>query len=267
MKKLFIFILFFAPCVSVLGVSDESVIINDVGWTEKLGDHIDSNANITDSNNVTKKLGNFLDKNKPTVLVLAYYSCPKMCTFLLNGVLEAVNSTDKIRPGLDYNLITLSFDKKDNYESSNLKQQKYKESIASNEQWSFYSADSINIEAVTSSVGFKFAPDGDDFAHPAGIIFLTKEGKISRYLSGVLYDSKDFKLALLEASDGVIGKSSLSDKVLLYCYGFDPVGKKFALRALNVIKLGGGITLLFIAIFMFFMWFKKDKKNNEGETK
>ena len=84
MKKLFIFILFFAPCVSVLGVSDESVIINDVGWTEKLGDHIDSNANITDNNNVTKKLGNFLDKNKPTVLVLAYYSCPKMCTFLLN---------------------------------------------------------------------------------------------------------------------------------------------------------------------------------------
>ena len=264
MKNLLIFILFLTSCMSALAVSDESIIKNDVGWIEKLGENINSKANITDNKNITKKFEDFLDKDKPTVLVLAYYSCPKMCTFLLNGVLEAVNSTEKIRPGLDYNLVTLSFDKKDNHETSNLKQQKYNKNIGSNEQWSFYSADSANIEAITSSVGFKFTPDGDDFAHPAGIIFLTKEGKISRYLSGVLFDSKDFKLALLEASDGVIGKSSLSDKVLLYCYGFDPVGKKFALQALNVIKLGGVITLIFMTIFMFFMWFKK---NNEGETK
>ena len=264
MKNLLIFILFLTSCMSALAVSDESIIKNDVGWIEKLGENINSKANITDNKNITKKFEDFLDKDKPTVLVLAYYSCPKMGTFLLNGVLEAVNSTEKIRPGLDYNLVTLSFDKKDNHETSNLKQQKYNKNIGSNEQWSFYSADSANIEAITSSVGFKFTPDGDDFAHPAGIIFLTKEGKISRYLSGVLFDSKDFKLALLEASDGVIGKSSLSDKVLLYCYGFDPVGKKFALQALNVIKLGGVITLIFMTIFMFFMWFKK---NNEGETK
>ena len=65
---------------------------------------------------------------------------------------------------------------------------------------------------------------------------------------------------------GNVGKSSISDKVLLYCYDFDPVGKKYALRALNVIKLGGAVTLILIVIFMFFMWFKKNK-NNEGETK
>jgi protein SCO1/2 len=88
-----------------------------------------------------------------------------------------------------------------------------------------------------------------------------------RRVSGVIFNPKDFKLALLEASDGVIGKSTLSDKVLLYCYGFDPVGKKYALSALNVIKLGGGITLVLITVFMFFMWIKKDKKKNKGDTK
>ena len=94
-----------------------------------------------------------------------------------------------------------------------------------NEQWDFFVADTGSIETITQSVGFNFVKDGDEFAHPAGIIFLTKERKISRYLSGVVFDPKDFKLALLEASVGVIGKSSLSDKVLLYCYDFDPVGK------------------------------------------
>ena len=49
-------------------------------------------------------------------------------------------------------------------------------------------------------------PDGGEFAHPAGIIFVTKDKIVSRYLSGVIFDPKDFKLALLEASEGTVGK-------------------------------------------------------------
>ena len=266
MKNFIVFILFLALTLPVFSISDEADITYNVGWTEKLGDKIDFNAEITSSKNLTKKFKDSVDLNKPTVLILAYYSCPKMCTFLLDGVLEVVNLINNIRPGLDYNLVALSFDKKDTFETSGFKEERYNKDLPSNEQWAFFSADSTNISSVTNSVGFKFKEDGDEFAHPAGIIFLTKEGRISRYLSGVLFDPKDFRLALLEASDGVIGKSSISDKVLLYCYDFDPVGKKYALRALNVIKLGGAVTLILIVIFMFFMWFKKNK-NNEGETK
>lgn len=267
MKSLFVVFLFMLFITTSYSVTDESIIRNNVGWVEKLGDKIDFDANVINLNNETKRLGDFIDPNKPTVFVLSYYSCPKMCTFLLDGTLEVVNSNDKIRPGRDYNLITLSFDTKDNYITSSAKETRYNKKLNSkDEEWTFYSADTKNIELITNSVGFKFVPDGDEFAHPAGIIFLTKEGKISRYLSGVLFDPKDFKLALLEASDGVIGESTLKDKVLLYCYGFDPVGKKYAIKALNVVKLSGGITLVLVVIFMFFMWIKKDKKNKEGRN-
>ena len=132
-----------------------------------------------------------------------------------------------------------------------------------NETWNFFVGNPESIETITQSVGFKFIKDGDEFAHPTGIIFFTKGRKISRYLSGVVFDPKDFKLALLEASGGVIGKSSLSDKVLLYCYDFDPVGKKYALKALKVIKLGGAITLLCLGVFMGIMWLKRDKSENK----
>ena len=108
-------------------------------------------------------------------------------------------------------------------------------------------------------MGFKFQPDGDEFAHPAGIIILTSERVVSRYLSGVIYDPRDFKLALLEASEGTTGKVSLTDKVLLYCFDFDPVGKRYALKALNVMKLGGAITLIAIIIMMGILWLKKSK--------
>ena len=97
----------------------------------------------------------------------------------------------------------------------------------------------------------------------AGIIILTGDRVVSRYLSGVIYDPRDFKLSILEASQGTTGKFSLSDKVLLYCFDFDPVGKKYALRALNVMKLGGAITLIAIIIMMGFLWLRKNKGENK----
>ena len=262
MRLLFFLIILTFQAYSISDVND---IRNNVGWDEKYGNSIDLESEIVSVSGEKTNLNNILNKDIPTVFVLAYYSCPKMCSFILDGVKDVVQASNK-RPGIDYNLVTLSFNSRHSFESSKVFENKYSSILTTDESWNFYTSDDISIEKITKSVGFKFQPDGDEFAHPAGIIFLTKEGRISRYLSGVLFDPKDFRLALLEASDGVIGKSSISDKVLLYCYDFDPVGKKYALRALNVIKLGGAVTLILIVIFMFFMWFKKNK-NNEGETK
>ena len=121
MKNFIVFILFLALTLPVFSISDEADITYNVGWTEKLGEKIDFNAEITSSNNLTKKFKDFVDPNKPTVLILAYYSCPKMCTFLLDGVLEVVNSINNISPGLDDNLVALSYDKKDTFETYGFK--------------------------------------------------------------------------------------------------------------------------------------------------
>ena len=259
MKVLFVALFFLSQTHFVFGITDEKQIKEEVGWVEQLGSQIDLDSEIVDVNNSKKNLDTILDKTKPTVFILVYYTCPRMCTFLLDGASEAILLNEEIRPGVDYNLITLSFDESDTTEIARKKKEKYSSSLDTNEIWNFFVGNSESIEMITQSIGFKFIKDGDEFAHPAGIIFLTKERKISRYLPGVVFDPRDFKLALLEASGGVIGGSSLSDKVLLYCYDFDPVGKKYALRALNVIKLGGVITLLCLGVFMSFMWFKKDK--------
>ena len=184
-----------------------------------------------------------------------------MCTFLLNGALDAVSANNEIRPGVDYNLVALSFDPSETPDLAKRKSEKYRNKLNDGESWEFFVANSTSIKSITDSVGFKFVKDGNDFAHPAGIIFLTRDRRISRYLAGVIFDPKDFKLALLEASGGVIGQSTLTDRVLLFCYDFDPVGKKYALKALNVIKLGGAATLLGLSLFMGFMWFRKGKRS------
>ncbi|MFL2630815.1 MAG: SCO family protein [Thermodesulfobacteriota bacterium] len=257
MKKILIIFIFFLLGISANAVTNQSIIEEEVGWKDRLGDEINKSSLIIDKDGIEQNLEAILDKTKPTVFIFAYYTCPKLCTFLLDGAAEVVLAVNKIRPGLDYNLITLSFDPTDIPEYSQAKEVKYSEDLEKNESWRFFTGSEESIKSIADSVGFKFVKDGDEFAHPSGIIILTKHGRVSRYLSGVLFDKKDFKLALLEASDGVIGNSSISDKVLLYCYGFDPIGRKYALKALNVIKLGGVLTLLLIGVFMFFMWFKK----------
>ena len=255
MRLLFFLIILTFQAYSISDVND---IRNNVGWDEKYGNSIDLESEIVSVSGEKTNLNNILNKDIPTVFVLAYYSCPKMCSFILDGVKDVVQASNK-RPGIDYNLVTLSFNSRDSFESSRVFENKYSSILNADESWNFYTSDDISIEKITKSVGFKFQPDGDEFAHPAGIILLTNDGIVSRYLSGVIYDPRDFKLAIIEASQGSTGTVSLSDKVLLYCFDFDPVGKKYALRALNVMKLGGAITLFAIIIMMGFLWLRKNK--------
>ena len=253
--KYFFYFLFLS--LNLFAVTDENDIRTKVGWDEKYGEELLSSSPILDLSGFETSLDNELNPEIPTIIVFAYYSCPKMCSFTLQGVEEAVVGSERFRPGKDYNLVTISIDENETSKAVLQYEQKYNEKLAKDEYWKFYSAPKNSIDLITSSVGYKFMPDGGEFAHPAGIIFVTKDKIVSRYLSGVIFDPKDFKLALLEASEGTVGKVSLSDKVLLYCYDFDPVGKKYALKALNVMKLGGAITLISLIILMIFLWTKK----------
>jgi len=252
-----IFFIFLFLSLNLFAVTDENDIRTKVGWDEKYGEELLSSSPILDLSGFETSLDNELNPEIPTIIVFAYYSCPKMCSFTLQGVEEAVVGSERFRPGKDYNLVTISIDENETSKAVLQYEQKYNEKLAKDEYWKFYSAPKNSIDLITSSVGYKFMPDGGEFAHPAGIIFVTKDKIVSRYLSGVIFDPKDFKLALLEASEGTVGKVSLSDKVLLYCYDFDPVGKKYALKALNVMKLGGAITLISLIILMIFLWTKK----------
>ena len=55
MKNFIVFILFLALTLPAFSISDEADITYNVGWTEKLGDKIDFNAEIISSKNLTKK--------------------------------------------------------------------------------------------------------------------------------------------------------------------------------------------------------------------
>ena len=112
----------------------------------------------------------------------------------------------------------------------------------------------IPIRRLTESVGYRYAKVGQEFAHPAALIVLSPGGTVSRYLYGVEIDPRDLKLALIEASEGKIGESTAGNALLMYCFRYDPVGKKYMLYARNIMKAAGAVTLILLAGLLAVLW-------------
>lgn len=126
------------------------------------------------------------------------------------------------------------------------------------------SARKTSIRRVTDAIGFKYNYDErqKQYAHPAAIYLLTPEGKIARYLYGIQYPPADVRLGLLEATEG--RSVSTTERILLFCYHYDPQGKRYSLVAMNVMRLGGGVTLLLLGSFLTIMWARERRKRRRN---
>lgn len=240
--------------------------VKDIGIDEKLGSGVPGDIILLDENNQAVKFGNLLAEETPTVLNLVYFSCPRLCIFAADGLLQVANELDSLSLGRDYRVLTVSFDPEDTPELAKSKAVKYRGGVAGGEpvekDWEFLTGNQENIKRLTEAVGFRYKKDGDEFAHASALIVLTPEGEISRYLHGIQHEPNDLRLALLEASEGKIGSSEVINKVLLFCYGFDPVGKKYALKALNIVKAAGLVTLFTLCGALTYFW-RKERKGPE----
>lgn len=237
--------------------------VSEIGIDEKLGNKIETNIFFFDQDGNRVLFEELFADGLPVVLSPVYFSCPRVCTFTTGGVLETLNGLESLSLGKDFKLVSFSFNPEDKPELAKEKADKYVKSLIENhvpnKNWHFLTGDSTNINKLTEEIGFKFKKDGEEYAHPTALIVLTPDAEISRYLYGIEHNPKDLKLALVEASDGNIGNSRLLNKVLLFCYQFDPVGKKYALQALNVVKAGGALTLLFLCGFLAYFWIREKK--------
>lgn len=232
--------------------------VKDIGIDEKLGDSVPGDIALHNIANETVTVDELLEGDKPVLLSLVYYGCPRVCNFASDGVLQAVNGLYDLSLGNDFKILTVSFDTEDTPETASEKAPKYlnglKKGSDIDESWLFLTGDDENIRKLTSAAGFRYKKDGEEFAHASALIILTPEGNIARYLPGIQYDPVDLRLALIEASQGKIGSSELLNQVLLFCYGFDPIGKRYALKALNIIKASGVFTLFVLCGVLTYFW-------------
>jgi protein SCO1/2 len=238
-------ILFALILLITLQLKSQEVINQDlveIGWLEHLEDTIPLDLVFNSEENTTVTLRELI--NKPTVLSFVYFNCPGVCNPLQESISRVVEKTD-MELGKDYQILTISFDVTDTPVKAQKKKRNFIQNIVKEKaaHWMYLTGDQENIDAITEAVGFKYKATGLDFAHPAGIILLSPDGKITRYLYGLDFLPFDLKMAIIEAQQG-LAKPTIN-KILQYCFNYDPQGQGYTL---SVTRVAGTIIMFFAAI-------------------
>lgn len=230
--------------------------LRGVGVDEHLGGYIPLYLKFTNSDNQMVTLNNYFGKDKPVIIVMAYYTCPMLCTMVLNGLGDGVRDLNLV-PGKDYEILTISIDSGETPLLAAAKKNNYINFVGRPDMangWHFFVGKQNAIDSLARALGFQYYYDEKQkqFAHPAVVFVLSPSGEISRYLYGLEYKSRDLRFALLEAAQGKIG--STIDKIILYCYHYNPDTAGYTLFASRLMQIGGAATVVIILLFLGIFW-------------
>ena len=217
----------------------------ELGVYEKLDQYIQQNIVFTDENFKEVNIKDAIDK--PTIVAMVYYECPGICTPLLNGLADVMKKSDLVL-GKDYQVFTISFSATETPVLAQRKKKTYAKIVGKGDLengWHFFTGDSLMIDRFTDNIGYKVKQEGEEFIHPATLVVISPEGKITRYLHGTNYLPFDVKMAVVEA--GMERSGPTINKILDFCFSYDAEGKKYVF---NVTKVSGSIILLMALILL-----------------
>ncbi len=239
--------------------------VKDVGVTEHLGEQVPADLEFVDSEGNKVTLGKYFDGERPLVLTMNYSSCPMLCSMQLNGLFDSLEKMPW-DIGNQFDMITVSIDPSEIPLQAKTTKQNYLKVYGRDGAAAGYHllvGEQANIKALADAVGYHYKRTEDgEYAHAAVTMILTPDGRLSRYLYGVQYDPQTVRLSLYEAADGKVG--STMDKILLFCFAYDPERGKYGLAAITLMKFGGGLTVVMLAGTFWIL--RRREKNTSRET-
>jgi protein SCO1/2 len=269
-----LFISIFTSITAAQVVLENADDLQKIDVTEHLGDTIPLNLRFVNSTGDTVRLTDYFHQDIPIILSLHYTNCPMLCSLVLNGLTNGVKQL-AWQAGDKYQMLSISIDPEETPDQSAAIKDRYLATLGKHkgpEAWDFLIGDETNINQLTGALGFQYfyieeninqltgalrfqyfyIEETQEFAHPAVVFVLTETGVVSRYLYGIEFKEQDLRLALLEASEGKIGNTI--DRLILFCYHYDPDAEGYVVFAANIMKLGGVATVIILGLFLGILW-------------
>ena len=265
----FFSVLFLLAYFALVNSSEEKVYraeeaphpLKGIKIKEKLGQPLDLNLVFVNEQNQNLALKEYFG-SEPVLMSVVYYNCPSLCNFQLNGLFSALEKLPDDRKN-SYQLLLVSMDKTETADLAREKKANYLKKFRqlSGDRIHFLTGSGDSIKQLTDNLGFAFRWDEEteQFAHSPVTYALTIKGLISRYLYGIEFEPKTLKLSLLEAGAGKIG--NMIDRILLFCYRFNPRENKYTLYASNIMKIGGVLVILALLLLLVPAWLKERSQN------
>ena len=221
-----------------------------VGFDQKLGSQLPMGARFIDASGNMASLRQWIG-GRPALLMLGYFRCPNLCDVAEQGMAHAIAGSG-LRPGQDVSVIFISIDPHDTTADAVGKQRMLAqmEAGANVPAWHFLLGNAAFIDAVARSIGFRYSYDPrlGQYAHPAGIVIATAQGRANQYLMGVNYVPQTIHLEVVAASHETLG--SIVDQLVLLCCGYDPVTGRYTVTIERIMQgLGVGFVAVLLLLF------------------
>ncbi|WP_298815822.1 SCO family protein [Chloroflexus sp.] len=219
---------------------------DSVAFEQRMGEQVPLDAVFVDEQGTEVRLGQFFVAGQPVILVMSYYECPMLCSFVREGVLAALQQIT-LNAGRDFQVVNISIDPLETPMMAagvkTLTLQRYGRAGAE-QGWHFLTGSEEQIRRVADAIGFKYVYDEtiDQYAHAAGIVVLTPEGKTARYFFGIEFNVSDLRLGIVEASAGKVGNAI--DQFLLLCYQYNPVTGSYTPAIMTILRIAGALTVI-----------------------
>src|SRR4051794_18284873 len=235
-----------AQTPAALPASATPPLLREIGFDQRLNAQAPLSLHFRDEQGIDRRLDSYFGR-RPVVLALAYFTCPMLCPQTLHSLVTRL-AAQPLQPGRDFDVLAISFDPRDTPASATSEKSMLFDDMGggSSEGWHFLTSDEPTIHALTKAVGFKYVWDDsvNQFAHPAGLMILTPDGRVARYVFGIDYHPRDLRLAILDASARHI--SSATDALLLYCYHYEPKTGRYGLLVMRLVRTAGAFTVFSI---------------------
>jgi protein SCO1/2 len=240
--------------------------LREIGFDQNLNHQLPLDTELTDESGRAVRLGDYFG-SRPVVLAFVYYECPMLCTQVLSSMTSSLNLLS-LDAGKDFDIVAVSFDPRETPAQAAARKattlERYDRRTAA-AGWHFLTGQQDAIERLTRTAGFRYVWDEDtqQFAHPTGVMVVTPDGRIARYLFGIDYGPRDLRLALVEASNGTIGTPV--DSLLLFCYHYNPMTGRYGFLVMRALRIAGAATVLLLASFVFIM-VRRERRTLEPRT-
>jgi len=207
-------------------------------FRQNLGVQLPLDTAFRDAQGRQRHLRDYFGK-RPVVLVFGYYHCPRLCSTVMDGVLQGLDGV-----GLPHIVLGVGIDPHETTDAAARKLDAYRRSGVEARTLHLLTGHQDDIAQLADAAGFDYAYDRESaqYSHPAGFLIASPQGRITRYFSGLRFDRKDVRLALMEASDERVG--SLIEQVQLLCSHYDPLTGRYTLAVMSMVRIAGLLTVL-----------------------
>ncbi len=240
-------------------------VYKGVGVTERLGEIVPGTLVFQNQDGEQVTTEQLLHSGQPVILNFVYYSCPMLCSILLDQLVEGLKET-AWAPGAEFQVVTVSMAPFEGPELAQKHRERYLALLSrpgAEQGWHFLTGTESAVSELADAVGYgyRWVEDTNDYAHPAALIFVSGEGRITRYLHGMDYPAGKLDKALIEAGEGSV--ASIVDRIILYCYRYDPSSNQYVMHAENLMKAGGALTIIVLGGLLLMMW-RREAGRSQG---